>query len=234
MKVAIMQPYFFPYIGYFQLINAVDEFVIYDNIQFTKKGWINRNRILINGKDDYITLPLKKDSDFLQVYQRCLADTWESDRKKMLNRIKESYRKTPYFDTVFPVIEECILFEDQNLFNFILHSVQQINEYLNIKTPLITASTIPMDHELKAESKVIEICKSRKANIYINPSGGVGLYSKNNFADHGIILQFIKSIDIEYKQFDKGFVPWLSIIDVMMFNSKDQIADYLDSFYTLN
>ena len=233
MKVAIMQPYFFPYIGYFQLINAVDEFVIYDNIQITKKGWINSNRNLVNGKDDYITLPLKKDSDYLQVCQRLLAETWVSDRKKMLNRIKESYRKAPYFDTVYPVIEECILFEDQNLFNFILHSVQQINKYLKIKTQLITASTIAMDHELKAESKVIEICKKRNANIYINPSGGVELYSKSNFADHSIDLQFIKSDDIQYKQFDKAFVPWLSIIDVMMLNSKDQIADYLDSFYTL-
>lgn len=234
MRLGIMQPYFFPYIGYFQLINAVDEFVVYDNVEFTKKGWINRNRILVNSKDDYITLPLKKDSDYLHIYQRHLADTWVSDRKKMLNRIKESYRKAPYFDTVYPVIEESILFEDQNLFNFILHSVQQINEYLNIKSQLITASTIAMDHELKAESKVIEICKSRNANIYINPSGGVALYSKSNFADHGINLQFIKSDDIQYKQFDKAFVPWLSIIDVMMFNAKDQIADYLDSFYTLN
>jgi hypothetical protein len=96
-KIAIMQPYFFPYIGYFQLINAVEEFVIYDNIEFTKKGWINRNRILVNGADSYISLPLKKDSDFLHVKDRFLADTWDQDRKKMLNRITESYRKAPFY-----------------------------------------------------------------------------------------------------------------------------------------
>ncbi len=83
MKLAIMQPYFFPYIGYFQLINTVDEFVVYDNIEFTKKGWINRNRILVNGKDEYITLPIKKDSDFLHVKDRFLAETWSKDSAKM-------------------------------------------------------------------------------------------------------------------------------------------------------
>jgi hypothetical protein len=120
-KLAIMQPYFFPYIGYFQLVNAVDEFVIYDNIEFTKKGWISRNRILVNGVDTYISLPLKKDSDYLHVKDRYLADTWDIERKKMLNRITESYRKAPYFKETYEVIEKCILYEDRNLFKFILH-----------------------------------------------------------------------------------------------------------------
>src|ERR1700749_4655397 len=113
-----MQPYLFPYIGYYQLINAVDEFVVYDNIEFTKKGWINRNRILVNGGDAYITLPLKKDSDYLHVCQRYLADTWPAERKKMLNRITESYRKSPFFELAFPVLEQCVMFDDHNLFNF--------------------------------------------------------------------------------------------------------------------
>ena len=105
-----MQPYFFPYIGYFQLMNAVDEFVVYDNIEFTKKGWINRNRILVNGKDFYITLPIKHDSDYLYIIDRLLADTWPIERKKMLNRIIESYRKAPNFNVVFSVIEKVLLF----------------------------------------------------------------------------------------------------------------------------
>jgi hypothetical protein len=109
MKIGIMQPYFFPYIGYFQLINYVDEFVIYDNIKYTKKGWINRNRILVNGKDVYISLPLKKDKDSLNVDERFLSDIWIMERKKMLNRIKESYKKAPNFHQVFPIIEECVI-----------------------------------------------------------------------------------------------------------------------------
>ena len=93
MRIAIMQPYLFPYIGYFQLMNAVDEFVIYDNIEFTKKGWINRNRILVNGRDSFITVPLKKDSDYLDVRDRYLADSWPSERVTILYRIKQSYRR---------------------------------------------------------------------------------------------------------------------------------------------
>lgn len=233
MKIAIMQPYFFPYIGYFQLINAVDEFVVYDNIKFTKKGWINRNRILVSGKDSYISLPLKKDSDHLDVRDRYLADSWSFEKDKMLNRIIESYRKAPYFDSVYPIIEKSILFEEHNLFGFILNSLNLVREYLGIQTPLLVSSTIPVDHGLKAEKKVVAICKARKADMYLNPIGGVQLYSKVDFRNEGLDLCFLKTTNFIYKQSDNEFVPFLSIIDVMMFNSKDKIMEYLTSFYTM-
>jgi WbqC-like protein family len=227
MRIAIMQPYFMPYIGYFQLMNAADEFVIYDNIEFTKKGWINRNRILVNGQDSYITLPLKKDSDYLDVCQRYLADIWPEERRKMLNRVAESYRKAPFFKMAYPVLEKCFLFKDNNLFIFIFNSIRVINEYLGITVPLVVASTIPIDHKLKATEKVIEICKSRNADIYINPIGGVDLYSREDFKSEGIDLYFLKTDDISYEQFNNDFVPWLSIIDVIMFNSKERITEIL-------
>ena len=228
-----MQPYFFPYIGYFQLMNAVDEFVVYDNIEFTKKGWINRNRILANGKDSFITLPLKKDSDYLDVRDRHLANSWDSERVKMLNRIKESYKKAKQFDSVYPVIEKCILFDEFNLFNFILNSLNQIREHLEIQADLIVSSSIPVDHALKAEKKVIAICKARNANTYVNPIGGIQLYKKDEFKNQSINLHFLKANDFEYKQFNDEFVPWLSIIDVMMFDSEEKIKEYLNSYYTL-
>jgi hypothetical protein len=228
MKLAVMQPYIFPYIGYFQLINAVDEFVIYDNIEFTKKGWINRNRILVNGRDAYITLPLKKDSDYLDVRERSLAEVWVTERSKLLNRITESYRKSPHFDVVYPVIEKSLLFDDFNLFNFIFNSIKLVTEYLGIQTMFVISSSIVMDHSLKAETKVITICKSREAHTYVNPIGGALLYSKENFKQEGIDLLFHKSKDIVYKQFNNEFVPWLSIIDVMMFNSRDEISELLN------
>jgi hypothetical protein len=223
MKIAIMQPYFFPYIGYFQLINAVDEFVIYDEIEYSKKGWINRNRILVNGKDEYITLPLKKASDYLFVNDRYLADTWDVEKNKNLNHIKESYRKASYFNDIYPMIENCFQFQNKNLFEFIFNSINVVNSYLEIKTPIIPVSTLSIDKELKAENKVIEICKTRKANKYINPIGGIKLYSKEMFLKNNIELYFLKSNDIKYKQFNNEFVPWLSIIDVMMFNSVEEI-----------
>lgn len=233
MKLGIMQPYFFPYIGYFQLMNAVDEFVVYNNIEFTKKGWINRNRILVSGQDSFITLPLKKDSDYLDIRDRFLADSWPSDRMKMLNRIRESYRKAPQFDSVYPLIEKCILFKDDNLFNFILNSLSQTKEYLDIRTPFIVSSTIPVDHDLKAEKKVIALCKARNADVYINPVGGVQLYNKDDFKNECLDLHFLNANDFEYKQFENEFVPWLSIIDVMMFNSKEEITEKLEQ-YILN
>ncbi|RZK22128.1 MAG: hypothetical protein EOO43_09990 [Flavobacterium sp.] len=230
MDLAIMQPYFFPYIGYFQLLNTVDEFILYDNIEFTKKGWINRNRILVNGDEAFITLPLKKDSDFLHVKDRSLADSWEQDRRKLANRIVESYRKSPYFEQAFPVIEECILFENRNLFSFIFNSIEMIRSYLGISSKLIISSSLPIDHTLKGEDKVLSICEYKKADSYINPIGGVELYSADTFREQGIDLKFLRSNTIEYPQFNNKFVPWLSIVDVMMFNDKKSIASYLSNF----
>jgi hypothetical protein len=230
MKVAIMQPYFFPYIGYFQLINSVDEFVIYDNIQFTKKGWINRNRILVNQKDDFISLPLKKDSDYLNVNQRFLSDTWSVDRKKMLNKIVESYRKAPQFESAYPLFEKCLMIEESNLFGFIHHSLKETLQYLSISTKIKVSSTINIDHQLKSEEKVLAICKAQNASTYINSSGGIELYSKERFEQNGIRLQFQNSNPINYIQYKNEFVPWLSILDVLMFNTKDEIKSFLSDY----
>ncbi len=230
MTLAIMQPYIFPYIGYFQLMNVVDEFIIYDNIEFTKKGWINRNRILANGTDSFITLPLKKDSDYLTVKERRLADTWLVDRKKILNKINGSYKKAPYFNNVYPIIEQCLLFNDINLFRFILNSIEVIKRYLNISTSLTISSSLNIDHSLKAEKKVIEICKIREADTYINSIGGTALYTKDDFKQQAIKLCFLKTGDIQYRQFNNDFVPHLSIIDVMMFNSIDEIKLMLNNY----
>lgn len=225
-----MQPYFFPYIGYFQLINAVDTFIIYDNIQYTKKGWINRNRILVNGKDEYITLPLKKDSDYLNIKDRELSDVFEKD--KFLRKLRERYRKAPEFQNVFPIIEEVINFEEKNLFYYIYNSLRQISVFLDIKTKFIISSSLEINHDLKSEEKVIELCKKKNTSQYINPIGGLELYSKDIFNKQAIELTFLKSDTITYNQFNHEFIPWLSIIDVLMFNSKPIIKDYLNK-YTL-
>ncbi len=233
MRVAIMQPYFFPYIGYFQLINAVDEFIVYDNIEYTKKGWINRNRILVNGSDTFITLPLRKGSDYLNVTERFLAVTWKIERKKLLNRINEAYKKAPRFETTYLLVEKCLLFDDSNLFNFIYNSLDLIKEHLNITTNYRITSNIDINHSLKADKKVIALCQSVSASTYINPIGGKELYSKDIFKENDIDLIFLKTKEIKYKQFENEFIPHLSIIDVLMFNSKDRIQTYLNNYYIL-
>ncbi|MFV0469789.1 MAG: WbqC family protein [Dysgonomonas sp.] len=228
MKLGIMQPYFLPYIGYFQLLNAVDKYVIYDNIQFTKKGWINRNRILQNGKDTLITIPVEKDSDYLNICQRSVSSGF--DRKKLLNQIKESYRKAPYFNEIMPLIEEIVNYNDNNLFNYIYHSIVKICGYLRIDTEFIISSTIDIDHSLKGQEKVIAICKTFEATEYYNAIGGQELYSTIDFEKENIKLNFVSSNLIEYKQFANEFVPWLSILDVIMFNSVEEIEKMLGKY----
>ena len=227
-----MQPYFMPYMGYFQLISSVDEFIIYDNIQYTKKGWINRNRISVNGKDQFITIPIKKDSDYLDVSERMISDNWGKEKYKILNIIKSFYGKAPNFKEAYGVIEDCLNIEEENLFNFIYETILIINNFLDIKTKIIISSDIDIDHNLRSKNKVIEICKNRDAEIYVNSIGGISLYDKEEFKDNGIILNFIKSNPIKYQQSNSEFIPWLSIVDVMMFNSKEKIKEYLKE-YTL-
>jgi WbqC-like protein family len=232
MVVAIMQPYFLPYIGYFQLINAVDTFVVYDNIKYTKKGWINRNRILVDGKDEYITLPLKKDSDFLNIDQRFLADSFQDDKEKILRKTGSYYKKAPYFNEAFALLNDILNCPEKNLFHFNYQSLVKICNYLNIKTNFVITSPMPVNHDLKAQDRVLAICNYLKADVYINPIGGktMGLYDTTDFAAKGVELQFLRSNSITYRQFDAAFVPWLSILDVMMFNSVAEIEKMLRQF----
>lgn len=228
-KVAIMQPYFVPYIGYFQLMNAVDEFVIYDNIQYTKRGWINRNRILVNGKDQYFSLPLKKDSDFKNVNERFLLDDFELEKVKLLRKLKGAYQKAPFFDETYLLLEKIFFFDSKNLFEFIFNSINQFADILGIKSKITVSSTIEINHNLKSEDKVIAICKKLNAKIYINPAGGVKLYSSNRFKKEGLKLLFADSIISEYKQFENIFVPRLSIIDVLMFNDISDVKKMIEN-----
>ncbi len=232
MKTGIMQPYFFPYIGYWQLINVVDKFVVYDNIQFTKKGWIKRNRILMNGKDKMISLPIRKDSDFLDVNKRFLSETFAVEKKKIINQIKSAYSKAPQFDAVFPLVESAINCGAENLFDFIYATIKSIIKYLEIDTEIIISSEIDMDHSLRNRDRVIETCKALHCNQYVNPIGGTDLYDKDDFASNGIDLKFLKTDSFEYKQFDHPFIPNLSIIDVVMFNSRDRMKEILE-YYSL-
>lgn len=228
MKIAIMQPYFCPYIGYWQLINAVDIFVLYDNIQFEKQGWMRRNRILVNGQEKLFTIPIMKDSDYLDVRERRLSDDYLVEAEKILRMISASYKKAPFYETAYPVIEQCFLNrESKNLFEYIYQSIKKICSYLGIETKIIISSQIEMNHDLKNKYRVMEICHKLQADSYINPSGGVDLYSKEEFSEQGIKLQFLKAKLSSYQQFSKEFVPALSIIDLMMFLSKEELQKQL-------
>lgn len=231
MKTAIMQPYFFPYIGYFQLIDAVDLFVVYDNIKYTKKGWINRNRILHPPGWEMFSLPLKGDSDFLEVRQRRLAVDFKPD--PLLNRIRGAYHRAPHFGSTYGLIEEILRYKEVNLFGFLYHSIQKICQHLGIIPRWAVSSTLPIDHTLTHQHKVLALCEAVGTEVYVNASGGRDLYAPADFRDRGMALRFIHSKPIEYQQFGAPFVPWLSIIDVMMFNSVTTIREQLMPSYEL-
>jgi hypothetical protein len=231
VRLALMQPYFLPYVGYFQLIGAVDQFIVYDNIKYTKKGWINRNRMLRNGEDVMFTVPLKGASDHLTIVERELAIDF--DRQKLLSQFQGAYRRAPFFESTFPVIERVVNSAETNLFRFLYHSIVQVCEHLNIKTTITISSTIPIDPSLKNQDLVLAYCEARGASTYVNAIGGVDLYSKEAFRERGIELRFLKSRPFEYPQFGGTFVPWLSILDVMMFNPLEVVRQCVSSHYDL-
>ncbi|MDF3130395.1 WbqC family protein [Kiritimatiellaeota bacterium B1221] len=233
-KFAVMQPYFFPYIGYFQLIQAVDKFVIYDNIEFTKKGWMNRNRILVNGIPQYFTVNVEKGSDYAMVNERNVSNVFVKEHKKILAKIEGNYRKSSYFDETFPVIKECVVCKEINLFEYINYSIRKIVEHLEIKTELIISSTLSIDHSLKNKHKLWAISKSLNIKKYINPLGGKDLYEKNEFLEHGVDLMFHQAKLSEYPQIGSvSFIPALSIIDVLMNLGKEGTKAYLEDYHLL-
>jgi hypothetical protein len=231
MKIAIMQPYIFPYIGYFQLINAVDKFVIYDDVNYIKKGWINRNNFLSNGKIHRFTIPLINASQnrLIKDTQISKTENWEAD---LLNTISNSYKKAPCFDVVFGIIKEILSQDEHNIAKYNHSALLIISKYLEIETEFLFSSELNKDNALKGSAKIVDICKILNATDYINPIGGLELYSKENFLMEKIELKFLKSNVIEYKQFEDEFIPWLSIIDVLMFNSKNEVKNLLNE-YTL-
>ncbi|MBB6005300.1 WbqC family protein [Arcicella rosea] len=229
MKIAIMQPYIFPYIGYFQLINAVDKFIIYDDVSFINKGWINRNRILVNGKDSLFTIPLKEASQNKLI--NSIEVNWDSAWKsKFLKTIEQSYKKAPYYQQILPLIEDLLNTEKSIFSEIIFENLTQICQYLGIKTEIVPSSSIYQNTALKAQERIIDICEQEKIDTYINPIGGLELYDKAAFQTIGKELFFIKSKAICYTQFKNEFVPWLSIIDVLMFNSLEQISVLLNDY----
>lgn len=229
-RVAIMQPYLFPYLGYFQLIAAVDQFVLHDDVQYIYQGWVNRNRILIAGKAEFITFPVSKAGHTLHINQRTLAENAHSERLKILRRIAAAYAKAPHFNDCFPLMEAIIKSPEDNLAAYAHNAIRQICNYLQITTPIIDSSSLQIGADLVAQERVIAIVRRLHGDVYINSIGGIDLYQQEEFRKHGIALLFHKMDDIRYQQFGGHFEPALSIIDVMMFNEIDIIREKLSCY----
>ena len=224
-----MQPYFFPYIGYWQLIHAVDRFVIYDDVNYIKGGWINRNRILINGEPTYITVPLHQPSPYKRICDIALQTSpiW---RDKLVRMIEMTYRKSPCFTEVLPIIEKIIRHESDNLSNYLAHQLQTLAAFMGIKTEFVVTSLSYENNHLSSQERVLDICKREGATTYINPQGGQTLYDTETFHNAGIDLRFIVMRPLSYKQRATSFVPYLSIIDALMEIGPVGIRHHLDEF----
>lgn len=231
MTIAVMQPYIFPYIGYFQMIHAVDKFVFYDDVNFIKQGWINRNRILLNNKDFLFTIPLHKANSFTYIKDTTINQKlYENWKSKFLLTVAQNYKKAPYFRDVFLVVETVLNSEAANISQLAIASVVAVSNYLGLQTEFITASEAYQNKDLERQERLIDICKKENATHYINALGGKDLYSKEDFKKKNIDLKFIQSQPIVYKQYSDDFVPWLSIIDVLMFNSIEETKAMLDKY----
>ena len=225
MKLAVMQPYFFPYLGYFQLIRAVDTFVVYDDVNYIKGGWINRNYILTNGDRRLITLPLQGASPNKPINQVEIGS-----QHKILQNLRHCYGKAPHFNVVYPIIEDILSQTEKNLARFLDYQLQLICGYLSLGPQWHISSALGKDNGLRGQEKILAICKELGATHYINMPGGMELYDRNAFARNGLQLSFIQPHLLSYCQLSKPFVPNLSIIDVMMFNSREQCARLLEEY----
>jgi len=229
MKIAIMQPYLFPYLGYFQLIAAVDKFVILDDVNYINKGWINRNRILINGKSSMFTIPLVKASQnrLIKDIQISPDTRWVS---KFLKSVEMAYKKAPYYDETIHLIKKIVEKKVSGISDLVHISLWEICEYLDIRTEIEPHSEKYNTEGLQGQHKILQICSEVGATLYINPMNGVDLYEKSIFEEKGVDLKFILPVLSHYPQPSRDFIEGLSIIDVMMYNSPAEIKDHLKNY----
>lgn len=234
MKIAIMQPYLFPYIGYFQLISAVDKFVFYDDVNFIRQGWINRNNILVSGKKFLFSVPVKDISSYKRINEVTVSDKPLKWSQKLLQSIKQSYGRRPFFNDVYPMIEKVIgnAVSANSIADVASESVLVVLKYLdlNVKDGIVMSSVNYGNSDLKSHERVVDICKRESSDTYVNAIGGQAIYTQEMFEREGIDLFFLKSSSIEYRQGIDKFCPNLSIIDVLMNCSTDEVHSFLTEY----
>jgi hypothetical protein len=219
MKLAIMQPYVFPYLGYFQLLHAVDQLLIADDVCYIKGGWINRNRLLINGEAAYFTIPVERPSSSTLIADVRVDHSGRGWRRPLLKTIENYYRRAPFFSTFFPVVEDVLSADVDRIGALATRSLERVAAYLDVHTRLLPASVRAGNRHLAGQERVIDTCVLLNASEYVNAVGGQELYDHAAFAARGVQLRFVHPRLESYEQFGGGFVPGLSIIDVLMFNS---------------
>ncbi len=226
MRFAVMQPYLFPYLGYYQMVHAVDKFVFYDDVTFIKGGYINRNNMLMNGKSQRFTIPVPGLSSNKKINEL----RFDSNVSKILKSIEQSYRKAPYFNSIFPIIERVFVSSNRQVEYICSQSIKEVFAYLGLEKLFYFSSQLDFDRRLSATDKLFSIAKLMSSDDYINSPGGKDLYGKIHFENNGIKLSFIKTEPYSYQQNGFEFIPHLSMIDVLMWNSKQEILALLELY----
>jgi hypothetical protein len=222
-----MQPYFFPYLGYYQLIAAVDAFVVYDDVMHIKRGWVNRNSILINCRSHRFTIPLSNASSRRLICETEIAgDGW---KQGLLESVRRSYSKAPCFADIYPLVESVVTKPQSFISALALDSLVAVMDYLGLEATLRETSRIYGNAGLKGQERILDICRQEKASAYINLPGGRELYSRDAFAGQGLELYFLQPNPVQYPQLRCDFVPNLSILDVLMFNDREAVQGMLRS-----
>ena len=221
LVVGVMQPYYFPYLGYFSHIFASDYFVLHDDVEFSKNGWINRNRFLSSTKISLLTLPLAAAPDSARISERVIAANFEPG--KHFRMLEGAYRRAPFWHELRDELPELLRVETANLSNHLSSVVGRICHLLEIETPLVSSSDLDFDRELRGQARVLRICELAGAQTYLNPEGGKNLYSGQDFSRRGMDLAFISHTPRSYPQreFERkeadtaSFVERLSILDML-------------------
>jgi len=230
MKIGIMQPYLLPYIGYFQLIWACDKFVVHDDVQYIRQGWINRNRIIIHGRETLFVFSVKHDDHWKHINERFYTDAFDIEARKLLRNIDQSYSKAPHFAEVRALLVDVLGSSERNVSKLNTLAMRKTCQYLGIGTEILTSSEMGFEKSLVGVCRVIAINKELGSIHYINPIGGTELYSKDRFQEHGMRLSFLKPRMRPYTQSTAEFIPSLSIIDIMMNCSRESILEMLGDY----
>ena len=221
-----MQPYFMPYLGYFQLMALVDKYVIFDDVNYIKRGWSARNNILVNGQKYLFSISVSGGSQNNLYTDVVISD----DFSKLRKTIEMSYKKAPYYNETIQILDNIFQFHDKRFNYFIKNSFAQILEYVNVDTDLILSSSLNNDKDLRGQEKILDICKLLHADKYINTIAGQELYNKQLFKESGVELSFLVSELSPYPQLNKEFIPGCSMIDVLMMNPVEKIKQLLNDF----
>lgn len=219
MKIACMQPYFIPYMGYWQLLNYVDKFVILDDVQYITKGWINRNKISLNKKDFWLTIPLNN-ANKNKIINEIHIDNQNIIIRKILRTIELNFIKSENGDFALKLINP--ISYTNKLLDYLVHSITELSRFLNIKTELVFSSSINIDSNIKGEKRILEIVSHLGGKNYINPISGASLYSENNFSVNNIKLNFIECDFFENYEY--------SILNHLLISDKCSIINKLNNF----